>query len=239
LAEPAPTPGEHPTRDELSRLAIAGIENGMTVGLGTGRTSSRAIRALADRVARESLRIRCVCTSDTTEALAHELRLPTVDFDGVEEVDLLFDGAGEVDHDLRMLKGQHGAIARQRLVARAARRRIYLVSESKLVTRLGETATLPVAVLSFGLAFVRAELRNLGLSGVVRRNLEGGYFVTDAGSLIIDVMLPDRRPEEIASTLDAVPGVIDHGLFLTEADEVFAESENGSVRRLMRREAAL
>lgn len=224
----------HSQPDVLAQAAAAEVADGMLVGLGTGRTSNRAIRALAERVARENLRVKCVCSSDATEALAHELRLATVEFEGVERLDLLLDGAGEVDRELRMLKGQHGAVARQRLIARAADRRVYLVNESKLVDRLGTSSTLPVCVLSFGVTFVRAELRNLGLSGVVRRGFNGEYYVTDTGSLILDVMVPDRPLEDVAAELDSVPGVIDHGLFLTEADEVIIENGDSTIRTMTR-----
>ncbi|MDX2146795.1 MAG: ribose 5-phosphate isomerase A [Planctomycetota bacterium] len=220
--------------DALALAAVGDIRSGMIVGIGTGRTAARATRALADRVHREGLSIRCVCTSDGSEALARELNLPTIPFSELEAVDYLFDGAAEVDTELRMLKGQHGALAQQRLVARAAKRSVYLVDESKLVSRLGEQATLPVCVMAFGLAFVREELRMLGLAGVVRRNMVGEYFVTDSGALIIDVMMPQREPEQVADEIDAVPGVIDHGLFLSEATEVLVERKSGLIDRMMR-----
>lgn len=223
-----------PTQDVLAQDAIRGIQSGMTIGLGTGRSANRVIRALAEKVRLDRLRIRCVGTSHASETAAAELGLDVHPFGNVEKVDLLFDGVDEIDPKLRMLKGQHGAVARQRLVARASERCIYLADESKLVSRLGQQATLPVAVLSFGLAFVREELRNLGLSGVIRRRMDGEQYVTDDGNLVIDVTLPDRDPEEVARELDSLPGVIDHGIFITEADEILLEQPNGQVRHMAR-----
>jgi ribose 5-phosphate isomerase A len=220
--------------DMLADAAVADIAPGMIVGLGTGRTASRAIQALAERVRSEKLDIRCVPTSHATETTARALGLKLVDFAMIERVDYLFDGADEVDPQLRMLKGGGGAFIREKIVAHAADRRIYIIDESKLVDRLGQRTTLPVGVLAFGLASVRQRLRDLGLHGVVRRTLDGHLFLTDNGCLIIDVTLEDRDVEELESALNAIPGVLDHGLFLTEADEIIVETPRGLDR--MRRD---
>jgi ribose 5-phosphate isomerase A len=227
---------EQTTVDLLAQQAVAEITSGMIVGLGTGRTASRGVLALAERVREEGLRIRCVPTSHMTETLARSYQLPLVDFAMEEAVDFLFDGADEVDPSLRMIKGAGGAMIRERMVAYAAKRRVYMVQEHKMVHRLGQRATLPIAVLAFGLASTRASLRRLGLNGVVRRTLDGHLFLTDNGSLIIDVTLDDadRNLDELAREIDRIPGVIDHGLFLEEADEVLVETKDNKVERLVR-----
>lgn len=215
---------------------IGEIQSGMIVGLGTGRTASRGILALAERVREERLDIKCVPTSHVTETLARQLQLPLADFAMLERIDFLFDGADEVDPQLRMIKGAGGAMVRERIVAAAAERRVYMVQEAKLVDRLGTKASLPVAVLAFGLTSIRDHLRSLGLKGVVRRSLDGHLFLTDNGSLIIDVMMEDQANlDELAKLLDSVPGVVDHGLFLTECDELVVERSN-SVDRIVRSE---
>lgn len=216
--------------DALADAAVAEIESGMIVGLGTGRTASRGILALAERVRQGDLDIRCVPTSHATETLARAQGLSLIDFAMVEHVDYLFDGADEVDAELRMVKGKGGAIVRERIVAHAARRCVYLIDQSKLVDRLGSTSTLAIAVMAFGLSSIRANLRNIGLNGVVRRSLNGDLFLTDNGSLIVDVTLDDRDPEELAAELDSVPGIMDHGLFIDEADEVLVEHRDGVER---------
>ncbi len=221
--------------DALAEAAVAEIRSGMTVGLGTGRTASRAVNALAERVRGEGLDIKCVPTSHVTETLARALGLPLVDFAMLEKVDFLFDGADEVDPKMRMIKGAGGALVRERVVARAAARRVYIVDESKLVDRLGQRTTLSIAVLAFGLASVRAKLRDLGMHGVVRRTLDGHLFLTDNGCLIIDSTLEDRDVEELACELNDTAGVMDHGLFLDEADEVLVETARG-IEKMVRKQ---
>jgi ribose 5-phosphate isomerase A len=217
-------------QDRLAQAAIAPIASGMVVGLGTGQRSTRAMRALAHRMQHETLDIRCVCTSLASEQLAKQLALPVVAFDGVETVDYLFDGADEVDGELRMMKGQHGAITRQRLVAQVAKHAVYLSNEDKVVDQLGSRALLTVVIIPFGVASIRARLRNLGLSGVVRTNHEGDALITDGGGVVLDMRIAGRDVEELAAELDHVPGVVDHGLFLHEANEVLVEGKAGDVR---------
>jgi len=237
LAEPTTSKAgpEAPVRDALAEAAVAGVASGMTIGIGMGRAPSRALAALAARVRDEKLDVVCFGTSTAADAQALDLGLKVESFSGQTSLDVLFDGADEVDGHLRMLKGQHGAIARQRILAHAARRAVYLVNESKIVQRLGTRNTLPICIFEFGLTWIREELRKIGLSGVVRRTLEGQPFRTEHSHLVLDVSLSEQhRPDEVATFLDRCVGVIEHGLFLTEAHEVLVESADGRVRRMSR-----
>jgi ribose 5-phosphate isomerase A len=112
---------------------------------------------------------------------------------------------------------------------------VYIVDESKLVDRLGQRTTLGIGVMAFGLASVRARLRDLGLHGVVRRTLDGHLFLTDNGCLILDVTLEDCEVDDLACALNDIAGVVDHGLFLSEADEIIVETSRG-LERMKRRE---
>lgn len=219
--------------DALARAAVADIQSGMIVGLGTGRTAARAILALGERVREENLTIQCVPTSHAAETVARAQRLPIIDFAMIERVDYLFDGADEVDPQCRMIKGKGGAHVRERIVAHASARNVYMVGQDKLVDRLGSKSPLPIAVIAFGLASVRAHLRRLGLNGVVRRTLDGQLFLTDNGCLVVDVTLEDGMDvEELALELDSLAGVADHGLFMSEADEVVVETPDGVTRMI-------
>lgn len=218
--------------DQLARAAVEPIESGMMVGLGTGRAATRAVRALADRVNTEGLSVRCVATSVATEALAHELALSVDPLQSVASIDYLFDGADEFDDRMRLIKGGGGAMTREKLAARRARRRVYLVQESKHVDRLGEHFPLPVEVRESALDSVRAALAERGLQGGVRAGSHGAYL-TDNGNPILDVTLDEFvDPEELALWLDRRRGVVGHGLFLNEADEIIVENEVGEIRRM-------
>ena len=218
----------------IDRAAIEEVDSGMTVGLGTGRTATRVIHALADRVSRESLDIRCVATSKATEALARTLALHIVPLATAERVDILVDGADEVDPALRMMKGRGGAMTEEKRVARAAARRIYVVQSSKLVDRLGRTAALPIEVKQSRLASVRAAIADLGLLAELRCEDGGSEFRTDGGNPVLDAVLPETDLAALATALDATVGVVGHGLFLDEADLVLVEDEHHQVSRRTR-----
>jgi ribose 5-phosphate isomerase A len=221
--------------DALAAAAIEEIRSGMTVGLGTGRAATRGIEALAVRAAREQLDLVCVATSQASEDLGRRLGLKVKPMEGVEAIDYLFDGADEVDPLLRMIKGRGGAMTREKIVAHAAVRRVYLVQSAKLAKRLGDKAPLPVEVMRFGLASTGRSLRKLGLNGALRQKEGGGDYRTDNGNPIIDARIPrGLDPSQLAVALDAIPGVIGHGLFLTEADLVLVEDEQGRVSRQIR-----
>lgn len=221
-----------PPVDQLALAAVEPIESGMLVGLGTGRAATRGVHALADRVNTERLEIRCVTTSVATEALAQELGLPVDPIQAHPSIDYLFDGADEFDDRMRMLKGGGGAMTREKMVAQRARRRVYLVQESKHVERLGQHFPLPVEVRESSLDSVRAALAERGMQAAVRAAAHGPY-ITDNGNPILDVTLDAFfDPEELALWLDRRRGVVGHGLFLNEADEIIVENETGAIRRL-------
>lgn len=228
------------TADFLAEAALAEIEfargtpdRPMTIGLGAGQTAARAIRALAERYRSwsegtggggQGLSFNCVAASESSETLARELGLPMTQFAVCESVDVLVDGADEVDGQMRVMKGSRGAVARERMLAWASRKNVYMVAEHKVSESIGTGAGLAIAVMAFGLGSVRASLREIGLRTVVRRTLNGDLFITDNGNLIVDAELTGgENLEELAAALNDVPGVVDHGLFLDEADVILVE----------------
>ncbi len=233
MSSPAPQPAPQAV-DSLALATIAPIQSGMIVGLGTGRTSKRVIRALADRIRAEKLKLTLVSTSEDSTRCAQSLGLRVDEFADMERVDYLFDGADEVDPECRVLKGAGGAMTRERMVAWASERSVYMVDRSKLVDHLGQNHSLAIAIMFFGYASIRSRLREMGLTGVCRREIDGKPFITDNGNIIIDVTLDDERDiESLARELNDTPGVIDHGLFLDEADEVLVD-RNGEIERITR-----
>jgi len=136
--------------DALASRAIEAVTPGMLVGLGAGKTAGRVMRLLAERVRTGELSIDVVAASDATEQECVSLGLNVLDFSAVEELDVLIDGADEVDRSLRVLKGSRGAITRERMLAWAAQRAVYIVGAHKVSERIGTRAALAVAVMAFG-----------------------------------------------------------------------------------------
>lgn len=198
------------------------VSDGDVVGLGTGRAAEAFIRVLAARVA-TGLRIRAVPTSVTSAALANALGIELVRLNDVKWVDVAVDGADEVDPALDLIKGGGGALAREKIVAAAARRFVVLVGAEKLVPVLGTRGELPVEVLPFGLRFCARRLRGLGLHPVPRRHGKR-LFTTDNGNHLLDCgVAPLAHPEELEQRMRAIPGVVATGLLLQMADTVLIQ----------------
>lgn len=197
--------------------ALDFVEDGMRLGLGTGSTATAFVQLLGERVA-SGLAVTGVPTSERTGELARERGIPLATIDEMPELDLTIDGADEYDPALRLIKGGGGALLREKIVATASERMIVIADVNKAVSELGRFP-LPVEVNRFGLAVTRAavirEARRCGCEGSV--SLRGGAkpFVTDGDHFILDChfgRIPE--PEELASRLSAIPGVVEHGLFI-------------------------
>ena len=214
--------------------AAALVSDGMHLGLGTGSTAKHFVSCLAERV-RSGLRVVGVPTSEATRAQAEREGVPLTTLDETPELDLTVDGADELDGRLRLIKGGGGALLREKIVAAASRRMIVIADGSKRVETLGRFP-LPIEVVPFGLAATRRAvgdaLESLGLSGELRlRNAgNGGPFLTDGGHLILDAHLGAiAAPEALARALAAIPGVVEHGLFLGLASGAVLATEGGLV----------
>lgn len=212
------------------------VQSGMKVGLGAGRTAARGIAALAERVKDEDLDIECVAASDQAEDLARSLGLKITDFALLEELDILIDGADAVDRHMQVMKGSRGAMTRERIICWASKRTVFMVTENKVAeSQIGAGTPLPIAVMAFGLVSTRNALRHIGINGVIRQDMDGRLFITDNGNLVLDASLRgDENLAQLATELNDIPGVIDHGLFIDEADIILVEKEDGSIERLER-----
>lgn len=203
---------------EAKRLAAAAaaelVEDGMTVGLGSGSTAELFVRALEHRIA-AGMHIRGVASSRRTAAVAGEIGLPLVELEA--PIDLAVDGADAIERGtLNAMKGLGGALTREKLVALAARRFVLVGDSSKLVDRLADRQGIlpvPVEVLAFGWRLTARRLEALGRPVV--RERDGRMTLTDNGNPIVDLYdAPLDRPDDLAVAIHAVPGVVEHGLFL-------------------------
>lgn len=212
--------------------ALEYVQPGMRLGLGTGSTAKHFVALLAERV-RNGLSVVGVATSDVTRRDAERLGVPLTTLDDTPELDLTVDGADEIAPDLSLIKGGGGALLREKIVAAASAQMIVIADESKWVTTLGRFP-LPVEVDPFGLAATRraveAACAGAGSPGpaLLRRNADGHAFVTDGGHSILDCALGRiLDPLQLAARLSAIPGVIEHGLFVGLARVAVIASSDG------------
>ena len=199
--------------------AVEFVQSGMRLGLGTGSTAKHFVELIGERV-RAGLDIIAVPTSEATHADAKRCGIPLTTLDETPELDLTVDGADEIAPDLSLIKGGGGALLREKIVAAASARMIVIADRSKWVGALGGFP-LPIEVTPFGFAATRRAVEKaiaaIGRPGLLnlRQGKDGHAFVTDGGHWIIDAVLGRiDDPEAMAHALSAVPGVMEHGLFI-------------------------
>ena len=209
--------------DELKRQAAAHaltqVRGGMKLGLGTGSTAKHFVDLLGEKV-RAGLNVVGVPTSEATRIQAEQCGIPLTTLDEIDRLDLTVDGADEIDPAFNLIKGGGGALLREKIVAAASDRMIVIADDSKAVDVLGRYP-LPIEVIPFGLAATRraivgafAETGNSGQM-VLRKAGDGHVFVTDGGHCIVDAHLGRiTGAPRLAGLLTAIPGVVEHGLFI-------------------------
>ena len=217
--------------------AVEFVRPGMRLGLGTGSTAKHLVDLLGERV-RGGLDIVAVPTSEATHQQAVSCGIPLTTLDETPALDLTVDGADEISPDLTLIKGGGGALLREKIVASASARMIVIADESKCVDVLGRFP-LPVEIAPFGAGATRlavqAVLRAQPGMLTLRKSKDGHAFVTDGGHFIVDAALGRiEDPREVARVLSAVPGVMEHGLFVGMASTAVIGGPDG-VRIVERR----
>jgi len=199
--------------------AVDFVRPGMRLGLGTGSTAAHFVDLLAERV-KAGLDVVGVPTSEVTRAQAERLGIKLTTLDETPELDLTVDGADEIAPDLSLIKGGGGALLREKIVASSSAKMLVIADHSKLVPVLGRFP-LPIEIVPFGALATRraieAAAAALGCPGpaVPRPGKAGHPLVTDGGHWLLDARLQRiANPQELAERLSAIPGVMEHGLFI-------------------------
>jgi ribose 5-phosphate isomerase A len=221
-------------KQQAAERALSLVEDGMTLGLGTGSTAARFVDLVAQRV-KDGLKLRCVPTSEATRAQAERLGIPLITLDQQPFLDLTVDGADELDADLRLIKGGGGALLIEKIVATASGRMVVIADASKQVVTLGKFP-LPVEVVRFGLGATRNMIEVLaadaGCRGEIKQRMQadGRPFVTDSGNFNLDCAFGSiAEPEALDEALKLIPGVVENGLFLGIADAAIIAGPSGIV----------
>lgn len=215
-------------KQEAAESAAELIEDGMIVGLGSGTTAKLVVDAIGKRV-KNGLRVTGVSTSEKTSAQAKELGIPLATLAEYPQIDLAIDGADEVElSTLNLIKGGGGNLLREKLVAIASARFAIIVDERKLVDKLGAAFALPVEVVPFGWQSTEGRLKKLGATPKLRMRGDGELFLTDGGHYILDCQFgPIDSAAKLASELDSIVGVVEHGLFIGMTSMVVVGQPNG------------
>jgi len=212
--------------------ALEDVQPGMKLGLGTGSTARHFVDLLGQRVA-QGLDVLCVPTSEVTAAQARSLAIPLTDLETTPTLDLTIDGADEIGPGLALIKGAGGALLREKIVAAASARMIVIADASKVVQALG-AFPLPIEVNPFGLgatcALVQRVMTEQGATGglKLRSRPDGTVYLTDGGHYILDALFGRiSSPEALSRALLDIPGVVQHGLFLSMCTRAYVATADG------------
>jgi len=221
--------------NKLKQLAAAAavdaVQSGMIVGLGSGSTATFMIQEIGERLRDGRLRdIVGLPTSEKTAQQARSLAIPLATLEEQPAIDLVIDGADEIDPKLDLIKGLGGSLLREKIIASVSKRMIVISDHRKLVDRLGTRAPLPVEVIPFARQPVENFLRSLGSKPVIRQK-EGQIFITDEGNIILDCYFEEiADPVQLGQIIIAQPGIVEHGFFLGMATEAVVATETGIER---------
>jgi ribose 5-phosphate isomerase A len=211
------------TQQDAEKLAAAlaavkFVKDGDVVGLGTGSTTTFAIKELGKRV-KEGLKITAAASSIRTEELAKSLGIQILDLGSLSRIDISIDGADEFTETLDLIKGGGGALFREKIIASLSKNAIIITDASKKVKKLG-AFTVPIEVIPLAYQYVSDQINKIGGQGTLR-SLEDKTFITDNGNLIIDADfgLIDN-PAKLSSNLNQINGLLAHGLFVNITSKV-------------------
>jgi ribose 5-phosphate isomerase A len=209
--------------------AVSFLDNGMTIGLGTGSTAYWAIEKIGEKVKKEGWNIKAIATSVVSEEQARGLGIPIFDFSSIKSIDITIDGADEVDPKLQLIKGGGGALLREKIVATNSKQVIIVADESKWVETLGKFP-LPVEVVHFGWERTFDKLQMLGCEA--KRRMKGTTpYLTDNGNYIVDCAFGEiKDPPLLQELVNAITGVVDNGLFIHIASKLVLGLNNGETR---------
>ncbi|WP_353256108.1 ribose-5-phosphate isomerase RpiA [Hyphomonas sp.] len=222
-------------KQNAAAAAMEYVEEGMTIGLGTGSTAKYFVELLADEIA-DGLLVRCIETSVQTRDLARSLGVPLIPFEQVDRIHLTVDGADEAGPGGVLIKGGGAALLREKIIANASDHMVVIADPTKDVQALG-AFPLPVEVTPFGYTITAKKVHDaLVAAGIERPRVELrkapkslDLLVTDGGNYILDChcgLIPD--PPKAAAFLSDVPGVVEHGLFIGIARTVIFGTETGA-----------
>jgi len=209
--------------------AVEYIKSGMKIGFGTGSTFNHVLYVLADKIKSGAIKdIVGISSSDRTEQLAKELKIPTAALSKFPNLDITIDGADEVDEKLNLIKGGGAAHLREKIIAQASNNYIIIVDESKVVKHLGEKWAVPIEVIKMALDTELQYLKSIGAEVSQRLNSDGTPLITDEGNFILDANFGIiKNPKKLAKKLEKRAGIVEHGLFVNMAKVVVVATKDG------------
>ena len=209
----------------LSPQALKMVKNNYVIGLGSGRAATAIVRLLSSYLKKNNLSVKAIPTSLQIKMEAERGGISIIEPDQIDHVDLVFDGADQIDTKGNMIKGGGGALLREKILISMAKKVVIIADESKFVKQLDRSV--PIEVHQFARNTATIQIKKHGGKPHIRL-LERGYpYVTENGNIILDCEFGTiSNPKELAAEIIAIPGVIEVGIF-SKPDIIYKAKENG------------
>jgi ribose 5-phosphate isomerase A len=202
------------------------VKDNHVLGLGSGRAATALVRSLSTHLKEKNLRIKAVPTSLQIKLEAEKAGISIIEADQIEHIDIVFDGADQIDEERNMIKGGGGALLREKILINIAKKVIIIADESKFVKKLNRSV--PIEVHPFARNIAAKQIQKYGGKPILR-TIERGYpFVTENGNIILDSEFGEiQDPAYLAEQIIQIPGVIEVGIFTRKPDIIYKVKENG------------
>ncbi|MCC3158685.1 ribose-5-phosphate isomerase RpiA [Hymenobacter sp. 15J16-1T3B] len=222
---PPPADRQQAEKQLVAQAAVSLMQDGMQLAVGSGSTVAAFLQALGQAVRTTGLRVQATLASRASEQQARAAGIPIQSPQRGLRFDLCLDGADELDGQLQLIKGGGGALLREKVLATAAAIRLILADSSKLVPALGRFP-LPLEVVPFALPWVLDAVAALGADPHLRVNAQDQPVLSDQANYLVDAAFGlIAEPAVLAMQLQAIPGLVAHGLFLGLADAALLAHE--------------
>ncbi len=212
--------------EALSKDALKFVKNNSVLGLGSGRAATAFVKQLGIHIKKKKLNIYGVPTSLQIKMIAEQAGIHLIGADHIEKIDIVFDGADQIDSQKNLIKGGGGALLRENILISSASKVVIMADASKFVKYFNRTV--PVEVHPFARNTVRKFLEKLGGRPQIR-TIERGYpFITENGNIIYDCDFGTiKTPKQLAEKIRQIPGVLEAGIFTRKPDVIYKARENG------------
>ncbi len=212
--------------EALSIDALKFVKDGQVIGLGSGRAATAFVKSLSAFLKKKKINIRCIPTSLQIKLTAEQGGIKLIEADQVDTIDIVFDGADQIDSEKNMIKGGGGALLRENILICAAKKVVIMADSSKFVKRLDRTV--PVEVHPMARNTVINSIKKSGGNPTIR-TIERGYpFVTENGNIILDCDFGIiSKPQQLAQKIKQMPGVLEVGIFLRKPDVIYKAGTSG------------
>lgn len=210
----------------LSDDALKFVKDNSIIGLGSGRAATALVNSLASLVKDKKYNIRGVPTSLQIKLIAEKGGIPIVEADQVDHIDVVFDGADQIDSQKFVIKGGGGALLRENILFSLAKKVVVMADKTKFVKNF--TRTVPVEVHSLARSSVTNTIEKLGGKANLR-SLDRGYpFFTENGNIILDCDFGTiKNPKSLTQKIKQIPGVMESGIFLRKPDVIYKAKSGG------------